>query len=71
MKTSHEPPIIIFRDDLDRLRGFLLTSKLSPAANYLANELERAEIVELITDADAVVRLGSHVRFKDSTRLDT
>jgi regulator of nucleoside diphosphate kinase len=65
MKSSREPPIVIVKNDFERLRGFASATNLSPAADYLASELERACVVETMPDIP-VVRLGSRVRFKDS-----
>src|SRR5688500_6575716 len=66
MKTSREPPIVIVRNDLEKLSGFLSASNLSPVASYLADELARARVVDEPSAAERVVRLGSRVRFRDS-----
>jgi regulator of nucleoside diphosphate kinase len=68
MKTSREPPIEIFKEDYEKLKGFVAAANLSPVADYLANELERARVVD--SPSQAVVRLGSRVRFRDSTNHD-
>lgn len=68
MKTSREPPIVVVRDDLDKLKA--LATVESPVADYLANELERAQVVDSPADAAAVVRLGSKVRFTESANGD-
>ena len=65
MKSLREPPIVIVKNDFERLRGFALATHLSPVADYLANELERARVVLGMPDTP-VVCLGSRVRFKDS-----
>jgi regulator of nucleoside diphosphate kinase len=66
MKTSREPPITITKTDLEKLKNFTSAAHLSPVADYLANELERATVVSALSSAEPVVRLGSRVRFKDS-----
>lgn len=67
MKTSREPPIVILKNDFEKLRGYASASGLSPVADYLANELDRADVVDDPSRAERVVRLGSRVRYKDST----
>lgn len=66
MKTSREPPIVILKNDFEKLRGYASASGLSPVADYLANELDRADVVDDFSRAERVVRLGSRVRYKDS-----
>lgn len=66
MKASREPPIVILKNDFEKLRGYAVAANLSPVADYLANELERADVVDDPSRAERVVRLGSRVRFKDS-----
>ena len=44
MKTSREPPIVILKSDYETLRGFVSVSNLSPIADYLADELDRARV---------------------------
>jgi regulator of nucleoside diphosphate kinase len=68
MKTSREPPIEICREDYEKLKGFVAAANLSPVADYLADELERARVVD--SPSQAVVRLGSRVRFRDSLNHD-
>jgi regulator of nucleoside diphosphate kinase len=66
MKTSREPPIVVLKNDLEKLRGFTSATNLSPVADYLATELERARVVDALPVTQSVVRLGARVRFKDS-----
>jgi regulator of nucleoside diphosphate kinase len=65
MTNSREPPIVILKNDLEKLRGFASVASRSPVAEYLANELERALVVDDFSGARSVVRLGSHIRFRD------
>lgn len=65
MITTSDPPIVVAKSDLDRLRPFVAMTYRSPVADYLAEELSRARVVDTLPDASDVVRLGSSVRFKD------
>lgn len=66
MKASREPPIVILKNDFEKLRGYASSSGMSPVSDYLANELDRANVVDDPSRAERVVRLGSRVRYKDS-----
>lgn len=67
MKTSKEPPIVVLKSNFKLLRPLTSNPHSSSIADYLANELDRARIVESELDAPEVIRLGSRVRFTDST----
>lgn len=69
MKTNREPPITVLKDDLNKLRP--LAGHASPVGDYLANELERARIVDATTDVRAIVHLGTVVKFSDSAKGET
>lgn len=66
MKDSREPPIVIVKDDFEKLKGYVAATALSPVAEYLANELDRAQVIN--GPSRGTVRLGSHVQFRDSAR---
>jgi hypothetical protein len=51
MKTSREPNIAILKNDFEKLRGYASIASLSPIADFLANELDRAHMVDDLSDA--------------------
>ena len=60
----HTPPIVITRTDLDRLRWMLASSarRDSDAAEALAGEIDRADVVEATQLPPDVVSMNSTVR---------
>ncbi len=61
---QHTPPIVITRTDLDRLRWMLASSarRDSDAAEALAGEIDRADVVEATQLPPDVVSMNSTVR---------
>jgi len=70
MNVNREPPITLAKDDFNKLSMLTTLRNTSPIAAYLAHELDRAEVVEDLGRTDAVVKLGSRVRFRDTTKRE-
>jgi regulator of nucleoside diphosphate kinase len=68
MNLDREPPITLTKDDFDKLSKLAALRNNSPIAEYLAHELDRAEVVETSSRAGGVVRLGSRILFRDTTK---
>ena len=66
---SELPAIMITADDLRRLSPLANSNmtRLSRAARFLAEELDRANIVPAQSDLEGVVRMGSQVTYRDET----
>jgi regulator of nucleoside diphosphate kinase len=63
-----EPPITITTDDERRLRALaeLNASRFPRVALFLTQELDRADVVSEQSDMQNVVRMGSHVKYRDN-----
>jgi len=68
MNLNREPPIILIKDDFDKLSKLAALRNNSPVAEYLAHELDRAEVVEGPSRAGSIARLGSRILFRDPTK---
>jgi regulator of nucleoside diphosphate kinase len=71
-RNAHEaalPPIKLTADELQRLNALADSSmELFPrVAHFLAREMERAQIVAGDADLRGVVRMGSHVSYRDDS----
>jgi regulator of nucleoside diphosphate kinase len=68
--TEHDlPPILVTTDEQRRLSALANSSmELFPrVAHFLAQEMERASIVPDDADLQGVVRMGSHVDYRDDS----
>jgi regulator of nucleoside diphosphate kinase len=65
---NREPPITLIKDDFDKLSRLAALRNNSPVADYLAYELDRAQVVERPSHAGSVARLGSRIIFRDPTK---
>ncbi len=66
MTASHEPPLIVVREDYETLSKLASLVADTPVGRYLEHELDRAEVVA--ETAKPVVRLGARVRYHDAAR---
>lgn len=66
---SELPSIMITADDLRRLSVLANSSmtRFPGVAQYLAEELDRANVVPAQSDLEGVVRMGSLVTYRDET----
>ncbi len=65
MKPNRNPPIAILRQDLVQLEPLAAIPHRSQNRDYLAAELERAEIIDALTQTPIRVHLNARVSFKD------
>ena len=68
MSTRHEsPPITVTRNDHERLSGLseAAMQQMPHVGEFLADELDRARVVEADEIAPTVVTMNSRVEFKD------
>jgi regulator of nucleoside diphosphate kinase len=65
---NREPPITLIKDDFNKLSKLAALRGNSAVAEYLAYELDRAQVVEDTNTIDNVVRLGSRIRFRDHAK---
>jgi len=70
MNPTREPPITLVKADVDKLSKLAALRGNSPIAAYLANELDRAHVVETFGPDGRVIRLGSRIVFRDTTKRD-
>lgn len=61
------PPIVLTATDHDRLSALVeaISDRLPDVYEYLASELDRAEVVDASEFAFAVVTMGTRVAFRD------
>jgi regulator of nucleoside diphosphate kinase len=70
MSSNREPPITLIKKDFDTLSKLAGLRNHSSVAEYLADELDRAHVVETPGQAGSVVRMGSRILFRDTKKRD-
>jgi regulator of nucleoside diphosphate kinase len=66
---SHLPNIVLTTDDSERLRRLAdaASEKFPRTADFLAREIERAQVIDDVENRPGLVKMGSRVTFRDDT----